>query len=67
LNQFTTLAALAPAFFASGIFREMPGAAPRTSIGAKILGRVSGGYLVRGGGEGFSFGEVFPLPADGAF
>jgi hypothetical protein len=52
---------------APSVFRQMPRFAPRASIGAKILWRIGGCDLVRGGGQSFAFGYVLAFPADRAF
>ena len=43
------------------VLGEVPGITPRAEIGAKFLGRVSCGDLVRGSGQSFAFGFVLPL------
>ena len=54
-----------PAF--SYIFRDMPGATPGTLISAQFLWRISGRNLVCRGRQRFTFGSIFPLPADRTF
>ena len=51
----------------AGAFGEMPGAAPRAHVGAKVFRSVGGFDLMRGGGESFAFGRVFAFAADGTF
>ena len=54
-----------PAF--SYIFRDMPGATPGTLISAQFLWRISSRNLVCRGRQRFTFGSIFPLPADRTF
>ena len=51
----------------TGIFREVPGAAPVAAIGAEFHGRIGAGDLVLGCGEGGAFGRVFAFSANRAF
>jgi hypothetical protein len=59
------LSATLPSF--SGIFCKMPGIAPRTEVGAKVLGRLRRRDLVRGCGESLALRCVLALPADRTF
>jgi|SRR5579863_2947313 len=48
LRTCERLSSAVPGF--SGVFREVPGVAPGTHVGAKVFGSVGGFDLVRGGG-----------------
>jgi hypothetical protein len=49
------------------IFCDMPGVAPRATIGAKIFWRIGGGDLVSGCGQSFAFGGVLAFAGYRAF
>jgi hypothetical protein len=51
----------------SYIFRDMPGATPRTLISAQFLWRIGSRNPVCRGRQRFTFGSVFPFPADRTF